>query len=251
VLATWGYLRQHYEITADFQCGTHIHVSFEPPGQYIAEDIRRIARCVIHFEPAIEALMPLNRRQNVYVKSNWLEGELLGKAYKSRRESIAAIDEEGDMSRVIALMQHSSDRDYCWNFLNLCKGKATIEFRKPPPSTTSEEALSWAEFAMSFIQASVKHGTPNRLQRVPSTVGGLRWFLDQAYRGGLNEPDRLGPIWAGKADNAALQPQLNSVLYQSREKKLLKVKLENLAMEDQCQILQFARSVREPYWPLT
>lgn len=253
--ATWEYLQRHYAIIADSRCGTHVHISFESPGEYIAEDIRRIARCVIHFEPALEALMPQDRRGNVFAKSNWLEGHLLGKANKSRRESIAAIDEIPvvdnealDIIRIIALMQHKGDRDYGWNFINLCCGMATIEFRKPPASTTPEQALSWAELAMSFIQASVRYGTPKRLQRVPSTVGGLRWFLEQARRTGVNEPGRLEWLWAGHADDAALQPQLDSDLYFGEEGLMLEARLRKLAMEDQMQILRFARSAQKPYW---
>jgi Putative amidoligase enzyme len=199
--------------------------------------------------------MPQHRRTTNYAKSNWLQGNLLGIANKSRRESIAAIDEipvagddEEDKSRIINLMQDHSDRDYAWNFTNICWGKGTIEFRKPPASTSAAEALSWAELAMSFIQAAIRYGTTNRLQRVPSTVGGLRWFLEQARRTGVNEPARLDCIWANHAEHESVQPQFDSQWWTDHEGRLLQANLKMLAVRDQRLIQQFARSARKPYW---
>jgi len=199
--------------------------------------------------------MPRNRRATHFAKSNWLQGHLLGHANKSRLESIAAIDDipvVGDddelQDQIINLMQCDGDRDYAWNFINLCWGKGTIEFRKPPASTSAEEALCWAELAMSFIQAAVRYGTPRRLQRVPSTVGGLRWFLDQARRSGVNEPHRLDAIFAGHAGHEAVQPQFDPSDYIGEAGRVLVARLRNLAIIDQARIRQFARSATEPYW---
>jgi hypothetical protein len=199
--------------------------------------------------------MPRTRRMTDYAKSNWLQGHLLGHANKSRRESIAAIDEipaVGDdnelQGQIINLMQGNGDRDYAWNFINLCWGKGTLEFRKPPASTSAAEALSWAELALSFIQAAVRYGTSHRLQKVPSTVGGLRWFLEQARRPGVNEMARLDAIWAGHAEHEAVQPQFDSTDYTGQEGQALAARLRNLAMVDQVRIQRFARSARKPYW---
>jgi Putative amidoligase enzyme len=255
VEATWRFLHQHYQITGGITCGTHIHVSFEAPGEYTTDDLRRIARCVIHFEPAVEALMPRYRRTTNYAKSNWLQGHLLGHCNKSRRESIAAIDgipTEGDedeiQGQIVNLMQGHGDRDYAWNFLNILWGKGTIEFRKPPACTSAAMALSWTELAMSFIQAAVRYGTPHRLERVPSTVGGLRWFLEQACRPGVNEPARLEAIWAGHAEHEAVQPQFDPTDYLGQEGRVIEARLRNLTMIDQARIQRFARSARKPYW---
>lgn len=251
---TWGYLQRHYDITKTSHCATHIHVSFESPSVYTADDIRRIARAVIHFEPALEALVPQSRRGNRFAKSNWLQGQCLGYEELSRTESIAAIDEiplvndQEDIRRVVELMQDVDDRDYCWNFVNLRRSRETIEFRKPPGSASAAEALSWAEFAMSFVQASVKHGTRDRLEKIPSNVGGLKWFLKQAHVPGVNEPSRLERIWKDKPDNAAVEPQPVLEEYWGEQFPRLEARFKKLAAADNVQLLKLAKTVRQPYW---
>lgn len=251
---TWSCLRRHYHITEDFKCATHIHISFEAPQEFTADDIRRIARSILHFETAFEVLVPPTRRGNHFAKSNWLEGQHLGRKGKTRIESIDAFDtaptedEAGDIDTIIEILQDFHDRDYCWNFNNLSWGKGTIEFRKPPASTTADEALSWAELVICFVQAAVKHGIREKLEKVPSNVGGLKWFLQQAYEPGVNEPDRLERIWAGIPDNAALEPQLADEEYWGEEMRRLERKLRAVVAADKARILEFAKTAQKPYW---
>ncbi len=196
--------------------------------------------------------MPESRRGNKHAKSNWLHGQALGRIDISRLDSIAAIDkvpatdETGNIRQVIQLMQHPDDRDYCWNFSNIIGGKGTIEFRKPPASTTSDEALDWAELAMCFIQAAVRYGDRARLEKVPSIVGGLRWFLEQAHVPGMNEPERLARVF-DQPDSAALEPQFVAedswnVEPLSRERVTSKV------AKDKRRVLATAKSLQTPYW---
>jgi hypothetical protein len=207
VKATWAYLRRQYKVTQNPSCSTHIHISFEPPNTYTEEEIRRVIISAIHFETAFEVLVPPHRRQNRYAKSNWRDGRYLGQENKSRHSSIVEISQTTGLRQMIEMMQASSDKNYCWNFNNLLDSLRTIEFRKPPASTTAYEALAWTELAMSFVQASVKYGSLAVLRDVPSTVGGLRWFLKQAHIPGMNRPDLLEIIFEGKDLYAALEPQ--------------------------------------------
>jgi hypothetical protein len=192
--------------------------------------------------------VPPDRRGNCFAKSNWLDGETLGRAERSRPESMVAISTATDIMQMISLMQTLWDRNFAWNFNNLLEDKRTIEFRKPPASTTSEQALGWAELAMSFIQASVVHGTLNRLQKIPPNTGGLWWFLEQGQVPGMNEPARWQNLFEGKSPEAALQPKAVGPDKQIIEMQIWEARAMVKTVEDQRRLVKLARTLRAPYW---
>jgi Putative amidoligase enzyme len=248
VEATWKYLTDHYNVSTTYKCSTHIHISLDP--FYTTLEIKRIAQAVIHFETAFEALVPPVRRSNSYAKSNWLDSPYLANEDKSRSQLITEIEKMPMADEVTRLMQKGRDRDYAWNFWAIF-GKRTIEFRKPPASTTAEEVLSWAELALSFIQASVKYESTEKLQRIPATVGGLRWFVSQFIEPGVNEPARMQRIWAGMDPTACLAPIPNPTgywQYEVAERRAAIIRLARLAAADERQIQRHAATAREPYW---
>jgi Putative amidoligase enzyme len=205
VSTTWTYLEQHYYISSDYKCATHIHISLMP--NYELKDLQRIASSAIYFEPALEALVPEERRRSGYAKSIWLHSPSFGRGMISRSAAIALIESTGSKQCLLQLLQ-GSDTYYSWNFRNMAdrEAKKTIEFRKAPASLTAEEVLSWAEFAMNFAQASIEYGSSGRLEDFTPNVGGLRSFLAKVCVPGVNEPRRLERIWAGKKPEAALEP---------------------------------------------
>jgi Putative amidoligase enzyme len=244
VMATWRFLQKHHIIEANGLCGTHIHISIKPGYELV--DLQRIACAVIHFETAIEAVVPPERRGNPFATSNWMASPLLAQKGLTRAESIALIERGRWDDEALKPVQEFGMRDYAWNFESLHK-HGTIEFRKPPACTTPEEVLSWAELALNFIQAAIRYGTLERLLKVPATVGGLRWFLRQAEVPDLNEPDRLEMIWEGKDMNSAVEPA-----YEPRKGSTVDLqvdtKLKQMALEDIKRIRIHANSVQEPYW---
>lgn len=245
VESTWAWLQQNYFISSNDLCGTHIHVSLKPV--YELADLQRIACAVIHFETAFEALMPPERRGNAFAKSNWLASPVLAQRGLSRADSIALIEQGRWMDEALEPVQRFGDRDYAWNFESLIK-HGTIEFRKPPPSLTGDEALGWAELTLNFIQAAIQYGTSERLQKVPSTVRGLRWFLRQVNVPGMNEPSRLQSIWATQKDmDAALEPE-HDARKGSMPDMSMDAKLRQISSEDMKRIRKHAKSAREPYW---
>jgi len=247
VEAMWGFLQKHYDIMGSGSCATHIHVQIAP--NFTLTDIKRIAQAAIHFEPSFEALMPPLRRGNPYAKSNWLEGPRLGRAGLSRQESIAAIERVSDFHRLMELMQPlqpNTDRSLAWNFYSLFTSTGTIEFRKPPVSLTPEENLSWAELALSFVHAAVRCEA-SKMQKVPSNIGGLHWFLQQFNVPGMNEPARLQSLFRGKNPAAALEPSPQPQ-GDMEERMRLEAKLRKTIALDQLQIQAFAKTAREPYW---
>lgn len=241
VEATWKSLEKSYAIKTSTECATHIHVSVA--NGYSLKELKKIAQTVIHFEPAFNALVPHSRLPpvNHYAKSNWLDSDELAKANRPRAESVNYIGTIQSLNNLLEVMQPDQDRHYAWNF-RAYERYRTIEFRLPPPASSADESLAWAELAMTVIQAGIRHGTPEKLIRVPPTVGGLRWFLEKAAVPGMNEPSRLNRLWTvppgsflqGTHMARTLSPQLDALV-----KKVIET--------DTKRILQASR-LRPPYW---
>jgi Putative amidoligase enzyme len=243
VQATWKYLHQNYTVTSDRECATHVHISVQ--GGYSFEEIKRVARSVIHFEPAIDALVPPERRggECEWAKSSWLDSEHLALENRSRDRSMDFFDTVTDFYSFLSVMNPEGERGYSWNFRSIQK-YYTIEFREPPASTTVDQVLSWAEFAMSFIQASIEHGLPEKLRIVPSTIGGLSWFLEQGYVDGMNDHDRLKTLWADKEMNEFVEPKAMR-LYLSPE-ETQNIERERKLDKGQIKVSKMTR--KAPYW---
>lgn len=243
VQATWKYLQQHYEITDNKNCGTHVHISVE--GGYSLEDVKRVASASIHFDTAFEALVPETRRGRCeFARSMWIDARKFAAKGRSRAEAILMINGVTDFHAFSSLVQPYTLRGYTWNFRSILK-YYTMEFRKPPASRTADEALGWAELAMSFVQTSIRYGSPERLRLVPPTVGGLRWFLRQNHIARSNEPERLDQIWAGKDPNAFVE----GIPLENVECSEGMGKIARMIERDRRDILKQIHSTQEPYWP--
>jgi Putative amidoligase enzyme len=241
VEATWSHLLQHYEVTSNDECGTHVHISLE--GGYSLDELKLVAQAALHFEPSFEALVPEARRHHSESQSSWIDSREFAIRGQSRADSILMISRATSFHTLVRLMQPHDVRGYIWNFRSIFK-YYTLEFRKPPASKTANEALAWAELAMSFIQTSIKYGSPERLSRVPPTVGGLRWFLRQHHVAIMNEPNRLNWIWEGLDPNSFVEGRpLGHV-----ETPTQLARIERTIASDERRILQLIQSTREPYW---
>jgi Putative amidoligase enzyme len=252
---TWRYLKKNYNVLGSDTCATHIHIGLESGFDLV--HLKRIAQAVIHFETAFEGLVPSCRRNNPYVKSNWLDAPGLAQKNKSRPESIAAIGATSNPEQLLALLHPVARlhvhkiRSFSWNFFSWYS-KGSIEFRKPPASVTSVEALSWAELAMSFVQASIGCESSKTLQDIPPSAGGLLWFLEKfGTEQGVNEPARLQRLWRGThpelfiepkpqpQDNTDLKPEQVFELYDS---------LTIMATADKARVMALIRNARGRYW---
>lgn len=243
VEATWRYLELGYEITEDADCSTHVHISVE--GGYSLEELKRIAQCVIHFEPAFEALVPPQRRggECASAKSIWLDSDHLAYQNRSRDASIRFIETLTDFYTFSTVMNPDRDRTYGWNFRSIEK-YYTVEFRKPPGSTTADQVLGWAELAMSFVQASLRLGSIEKLRKVPSTVGGLLWFIQQSRVPGMNEHNRLYQFWQGISMRQFEEPGTNRPVLAQEDLAML-VQLRDLSV---ARISIDSSVMRPPYW---
>lgn len=252
VEATWTYLSANYDIAGNASAGTHIHIGLEP--EYSLTDLKRISQAVIHFETAFEVLVPRCRRGNIHAKSNWLHAPGLARTGRSRPESIAALGsvicfrDLVDLLHPTILPNGQYDRSFSWNFSSWFE-KRSIEFRLPPTSLTSKEALSWAELAMSFVQASTRVVSSEQLQTIPPTMGGLRWFVrNYGNEPGVNQPGRLERLWRSAEPGAILEPKPQVSGLKERDRLQLEGRLTTMALADERRIREIVRTSREIYW---
>ena len=230
----WTFLEDHYHISAPNNCGTHIHVATKPA--FTLKEVKRIAQAAIHFEPAIEVLIPEHRRGNIHAQSNWLDSPNLAQKGRSRAASIAHIEKQLDRDAVVNVMQLASDVDYSWNFRSLTDTQmSTIEFRKPPSVKTGEEVLAWAEFVIAFVQASVAFENPSILLGFPPNLGGLQQFLMQLSGKvfSVSEYQRMSRLWRGIPADSWLEPipQYEAREWSADDQKV-RVTLERMMEQD-------------------
>lgn len=100
-------------------CGTHVHVS-RPQDSPGGSNMKCVARSILHFEAAMEVLVPAHRRGNEYARSNKVDNPNL--AGKSENQCFQLIDKCTDRVYIADLMNANGDRYYAWKFRNLYYG---------------------------------------------------------------------------------------------------------------------------------
>lgn len=207
VQATWQFLGGHYRVHTNERCSTHVHVSIDRG--FSLRNLKNVAQCALHFEPAVEVLVPVERRYNYYSKGNWINNTNLAGRDISRIDSIAKIEACETRGQVRRLMHPHSHRYFGWNFCSLRKLN-TIEFRKGAGSRNASDALAWAELAMTFVLSAMKSNvTPEFLRKIPPNIKGLHWFLRQKHATeGISDPRYLVHLFANKLPQASIPPPL-------------------------------------------
>lgn len=104
----------------------------------------------------------------------------------SRKQSIATIQRTSSMRELVLLMNPNHDKFFGWNFLYHLNSPHNIEFRRGAASTPAQQIFVYIEVAMSFVETTIRLGSSERLEKVPTTVGDLRWFIQAA-----NLPDNV------------------------------------------------------------
>jgi hypothetical protein len=242
----WDFLSANYRISANHSCGTHVHLSRS--GGYTLSQLKKVCQSIIHFEPAFEALLPEERLSNEYARSNWLDNENFGHRNLTRKQTIAVIQQASSMRELVLLMNPNHDKMFGWNFLYLLNSpNGTIEFRRGAASTSAQHVFVSIEIAMSFVEAAIRLGDLERLERVPATIGGLKWFIRAAKLPenvpGLYDSRYLDLLFSRKSENAFREPKPLGNLSASRL-----LKLKNKKEEDKRKNLAMVKMLQEPYW---
>ncbi|KAI1085392.1 putative amidoligase enzyme-domain-containing protein [Whalleya microplaca] len=61
-------LRKHFVLTPSPHCSTHVHISTVPP--LSAPQLASVAKNILYFEPALDALLPVDRASSYWCQSN-------------------------------------------------------------------------------------------------------------------------------------------------------------------------------------
>ena len=227
VKQTWSFLQNNYEISKSLHCGTRVHVSIESgfdSRRTSLQNLKKIAQCVIHFESAVEACVPEERRSNRTAKSNWIDNTNFAHEKLTRRKVIDIIEKCDNEKELIELMC-PGDRYFAWNFRALRK-HGTIEFRKGAASLSGDVAIAWAQLVLQFVESAVQVPRSS-WERIPANVKGLKRFL------GTDPYGYLHPILKCIDETESAQPGIvidcrSQVEMQMLERKLKADKMEQL-----------------------
>ena len=163
---------------------------------------------IIWFEPAIEAVLPKQRRQNKWAKTNHRDHPQF--KVQTIEDIFHTIDSCETTDAMIECMNPQDDRYFGWNFTNLrANAIGTVEFRRPPGVTGQATCLSWMEFTAAFVRAAISIQDPTSLLRNQQSVEGMKSFLHTALPEGVRIRDAFGRIFrnkSGRIDVAPLRP---------------------------------------------
>lgn len=154
----------HIKVTKG--CSTHVHVSpsAKPRGQgqgqddkWTYSDLRSIMKAISYYDDPITKVMPADRKQNPFAKSN-MKVEPPSKYYpdvstKSWKPLFKYYDDAlpKDISTRRAHATMGGDRRVSWNFEHITENCGTIEFRRCPGCDTADEAKRWVIFTLGFL----------------------------------------------------------------------------------------------------
>ncbi len=218
IKVVWQFLYKYYDITDDPGSHTYIHAAvvrksqeYPGDGHYTVElaDIRKIAQCALHFEPAILALVPTARHRELDAMSNWIDNDNFLETGASRRQAINLLNGCASIASLIRLVCPNTslwpwpDRVcFAWNFRSLHRDQ-TVEFRSCGANLGWETASAWMEFVSCFVQAAVRVEASESLEKIPANVGALKEFL-----GGAVKVGELGALMEGRKDRQSREPQI-------------------------------------------
>jgi hypothetical protein len=244
----WNYIQTRQSIRVDEYVGTSIHVSMEPT--FTLLEVKRIAQSTIHFEPAIEALMPDLEDNGLNYVSNWVMSWDFAPSGRSRPESIELIEYFSYLADVAGAMQRNTPMgNFSWEFKQLGLSQERIEFHRCPACHNADEAIMYPEFTMCFLRAAMTC-SKDQLLTIPSNAGGLRWFLDRFRVPWLyNNCERMPTLWRGVRFDAISEPKLPD--WTGAQRQFMAAEDlsdgEEMVAQDKERCQAFARRARAPY----
>ena len=183
--ATWTFLNKHYIVQEDSQRRSNIETEVgvirnDPKRPYTVSEIKRLCAAIIHFEPVLSSFA-----DPTPLKRNSRDNPRYSASKMSRTKCIAAIEaikSNPELSRreqiepIRRLMHPSDGHDYCWALDGVSYGDI-IEYRLSQPSTTAGDAIWWVDMVLSFVRGAQECKDIARLQRIPASIHGLRYFI--------------------------------------------------------------------------
>ena len=119
----WDTVSQILTLTIDDMCATHVHISPAIGERWTLEQLKQLAKAIIYFNDALNAIYAPSRRNHDFTLSNKKDN------YKLNKLEFPAccklIDSCASCPELTILMQTNSSktqaRDYAWNFENTAK----------------------------------------------------------------------------------------------------------------------------------
>lgn len=232
VMETWKSLVSTVKPTKNYKCRTHVHISMTQGAPNKAsgglgmglQNMKKIAQCAIHFEPALEALGCEYPLPCSPVASNWIDNKNFAYPDVTRQVAMQMIENCNTEDQLIDLMCPNTDGLFwAWNFRAM-KTLGTIEFRNGDTPLNGYQAIAWAELVVLFVQAAIKT-KPSSVSTIPANIRGLKEFL------GLDKLHDLKPLLDGTNADDCFQPQ---VLLQ-RNQEEVEMLQEKLRADDERQ----------------
>jgi hypothetical protein len=170
---------------------------------------------IIWFEPAIEVIVPKQRRQNIWAKANHKDHPQF-KA-QTAENILHMINSCETIDVLIERMNPQGDRYFGWNFTNLREnGIGTVEFRRAPGVTGQGASLSWMNFTAAFVRAAANVQDPSDLLKIQQSVEGMKSFLRVALPTRVRPRHEFGRIFRNKSGRMDITP-LRPLTQQERE----------------------------------
>ena len=66
----WEFFETFSKVQTNDTCGTHVHISPKEETTWSLGHLKRLSMAIIWFEPAVEVILPKQRRQNIWAKAN-------------------------------------------------------------------------------------------------------------------------------------------------------------------------------------
>ena len=217
----WNFLQSYSEVQTNNTCGTHVHISPSESASWSLGHLKRLSMAIIWFEPAIEVILPKQRRQNIWAKANHKDHPQF--KVQTIENIFHTINSCETTDAMIECMNPQDDRYFGWNFTNLRENAiGTVEFRRPPGVTGRVACLSWMEFTAAFVRAATSIQDPTDLLSIQQSVEGMKSFLRTALPPGVRPRDAFGRIFrnkSGRVDVAPLRPLTQQEREMLEEKK--------------------------------
>lgn len=113
----WDFIQTYSEVQTNDTCGTHVHISPSESASWSLGHLKRLSMAIIWFEPAIEVILPKQRRQNKWAKANHKDHPQF--KVQTIENIFYTINSCETTDAIIECMNPEDDRYFGWNFTNL------------------------------------------------------------------------------------------------------------------------------------
>lgn len=228
------------EIQLTTGCSMHVHISPRSVQNWDNDQLKRIIKQVIYYDSSLTTIMPPDRKDNTWAKSNvkmtpdWKAGY-----DQVPQRTWAPLFDSFDKHKMKQALLHdwSQKRYVSWNFANVLSTCGTVEFRRPPGVKADVDAKHWVAIALGYIAHAIAVQDWNTV-KLTKTYPSSQQLRNAITRGvqilGKNSLGALGPM----ADiNRPATPVSPQELASIEKKKKDKSKKQSVFAEKVCFII--------------